>query len=125
LERDFAIAHAEVPDRKVTVVPPEVSLKEMLLALKDVLQRADLFTHHHISREPLSIRQRMADVLAMLADGEFREFHSLFELSQGRRGIVVTFLAILEMSKEGLVEIVQEVPLDPIYVRTRPAEAES
>ena len=117
LERDFSIAHAEVVDRKSTVLPPEVSLKELLLSLKEVLHRADLFTHHLISREPLSVRQRMSEVLAMLANGEFREFSALFDVSQGRRGIVVTFLSILELSKESLVEIVQEQPLDTIYVR--------
>jgi segregation and condensation protein A len=125
LERDFQIAHADVPDRKVTIIPPEVSLQELLLSLRDVLQRADLFTHHSISKEPLSVRQRMSEVLAMLGNGEFREFHSLFELSQGRRGIVVTFLSILELSKEGLVELVQEQPLEPIYVRLRPNEETS
>jgi segregation and condensation protein A len=118
LERDFLIAHADVGDRKAIVIPPEVDLKELLLALKEVLHRADLFTHHQISREPLSVRVRMSELLAELSHGEFRQFIYLFDASLGRRAIVVTFLAILELGKEGLLEIVQEAPLEAIYVRT-------
>ncbi len=122
LERDFLVAHADVGDRKAVVIPPELDLKELLLALKEVLHRADLFTHHLISREPLSVRVRMSELLAELAHGEFREFIYLFDAALGRRAIVVTFLAILELSKEGLLEIVQEGSLEPIYVRI-PASA--
>jgi segregation and condensation protein A len=122
LERDFLVAHADVGDRKAVVIPPELDLKELLLALKEVLHRADLFTHHQISREPLSVRVRMSELLAELAHGEFREFIYLFDAALGRRAIVVTFLAILELSKEGLLEIVQEGSLEPIYVRI-PASA--
>ena len=120
LERDFLVAHADVGDRKAIVIPPEVDLKELLLALKEVLHRADLFTHHQISREPLSVRHRMSELLAELSHGEFRQFIYLFDPSLGRRAIVVSFLAILELAKEGLLEIVQEAPLEAIYVRTQP-----
>ncbi len=119
LERDFSIARADVGERKAIIIPPDVDLKELLLSLKEVLQRADLFTHHQISREPLSVRQRMSELLAVLAHGEFRQFIYLFDASLGRRVVVVTFLAILELSKEGLLEIVQEAPLEPIFVRTK------
>jgi segregation and condensation protein A len=119
LERDFSIARADVGERKAIIIPPDVDLKELLLSLKEVLQRADLFTHHQISREPLSVRQRMSELLAVLAHGEFRQFIYLFDASLGRRAVVVTFLAILELSKEGLLEIVQEAPLEPIFVRTK------
>ncbi len=129
LERDFLVAHADVGDRKAVVIPPELDLKELLLALKEVLHRADLFTHHQISREPLSVRVRMSELLLALAHGEFRPFIFLFDASLGfnatlsRRSIVVTFLAILELSKEGLLEIVQEGSLEPIYVRVPNTEA--
>jgi segregation and condensation protein A len=125
LERDFAIAHADVGERKTVIIPPEVELKELLLCLKDVLQRADLFTQHQISKEPLSVRMRMSELLAELAHGEFRQFIYLFDPEKGRRAIVVCFLAILELSKEGLLEIVQEAPLEPIYVRIKPDEADT
>jgi segregation and condensation protein A len=122
MERDFVVAHVEVGERVKVFTPPEVDLKELLLALKDVLQRADLFTHHQISREPLSVRSRMSELLEALAHGAFRNFLTLFNPEDGRRAVVVTFLAILELSKEGLLEIVQEQPLDPIYVRTPQVE---
>ncbi len=129
LERDFLVAHADVGDRKAVVIPPELDLKELLLALKEVLHRADLFTHHLISREPLSVRVRMSELLLALAHGEFRPFIFLFDASFGfnatlsRRSIVVTFLAILELTKEGLLEIVQEGSLEPIYVRVPNTDA--
>ncbi len=122
MERDFLVARVEVVEKKAVVIPPEVDLKELLLALKDVLQRADLFTHHQISKEPLSVRNRMSELLELLSHGEFRSFLTLFDAERGRRAVVVTFLAILELSKEGLLEIVQEQPLDPIYVRTPSTE---
>jgi segregation and condensation protein A len=91
----------------------------MLLALRDVLLRADLFTHHAIQREPLSVRQRMSDLLDTLGSGEFHRFEGLFDPTEGRLGVVVTFLAMLELAKEMLVEIVQEEPLGPIYLKAR------
>ena len=117
LERDTAIAQAYVTERNVIRLPPPVDLRELLLALKDVMQRAELFGHHAIQREPLSVRQRMSDVLKKLEDGSFHRFESLFEPDQGRLGVVVTFLALLELAKEMLVEIMQDEPLAPIYLK--------
>lgn len=117
LERDTAIAQAYVTERNVIHLPPPVDLRELLLALKDVMQRAELFGHHAIQREPLSVRQRMSDVLKKLEDGSFHRFESLFEPDQGRLGVVVTFLALLELAKEMLVEIMQDEPLAPIYLK--------
>ena len=110
LERDTSLASAFVPERATVRVPPPVDLREMLLALRDVLKRADLFTHHAISRERLSVRQRMGEVLGKLADGSFHAFESLFNVEEGRTGVVVTFLSVLELAKEQLLEIVQEEP---------------
>jgi segregation and condensation protein A len=95
-----------------------VDLREMLLALRDVLTRADLFTHHAIKREALSVRQRMGEVLSKLGDGKFQPFESLFNPEEGRLGVVVSFLAILELAKEQLLEIVQESALAAIYVKS-------
>jgi segregation and condensation protein A len=117
LERDTVVAHADMPERGARAEPPAVDLREMLLALRDVLKRADLFSHHAIQREALSVRQRMSDVLGKLAGGVFADFTTLFEANEGRLGVVVTFLAILELAKERLIEIVQEEPLSPIYLR--------
>ncbi len=123
-DRDFVPATAEVGDRTVVRVPPQVDLRELLLALKDVLKRADLFGHHNIKREALSVRQRMTDVLAQLEDHEFHLFESLFTIEEGRLGIVVTFLAILELAKENLLEITQNDAFAQIYVRSRTVTAE-
>lgn len=124
LERDTVVVYAEVGERNVVRLPPPLDLKEMLLALKDVMHRAELFGHHAIKREALSVRQRMGELLSRLEDATFHRFESLFDPNEGRLGVVVTFLAMLELAKEMLVEIVQEEPLAPIYVKAKAALAE-
>lgn len=124
LERDTAVAHAEVGERIVVRIPPPLELSEMLFALKDVMHRAELFGHHAIKREALSVRQRMGELLSRLEDGTFHRFEDLFEIAEGRLGIVVTFLAMLELAKEMLVEIIQEAPLAAIYVKAKVSHAE-
>jgi len=117
LERDTWVAAAELVDRKVVRIPPQVSLQEMLLAFQDVLSRSDMFAHHHVQREPLSVRQRMADVLASLTASAFVNFVQLFRADEGRRGVTVTFVAVLELLREGLIEIVQSEAYGPLHVR--------
>lgn len=118
LERDYVLASATVTDRSVIKLPPPVNLRELLLALKDVIKRADLHGHHAIKREALSVRNRMSDVLKALEDGEFHPFEQLFQSPEGRLGIVVTFLALLELAKEHLIELLQSEPLAPIYIKS-------
>ena len=118
MERDTSPVSAFVPDRASVKLPPPVELKEMLLALHDVLKRAELFSGHAIKRDALSVRQRMTDVLTRLGDGSFHRFESLFEPREGKLGVVVTFLSILELAKERLLEIVQETPLAAIYIKS-------
>ena len=99
---------------------PDVELKELLLAFSEVLRRASMFQNHKISYEALSTRERMGDVLKALAGGtNFVPFQALFSAEEGRRGVVVTFLAIMELIKESLIEIVQSEPFAPIHVRAR------
>jgi segregation and condensation protein A len=117
VDRDSFPASAELGERRVVRLLPEVTLQEMLVALKDVLERADMFAHHHVSRERLSVRQRMSDVLGALRSQAFVEFTHLFRAEEGRMGVTVTFSAILELLREGLVEIVQAEPFAPIHVR--------
>ncbi len=119
MERDTALAQADTGERNVIKLPPPLDLKEMLLALKDVLHRAELFGHHAIKREALSVRQRMGELLGRLEGQAFHRFETLFDVSEGRLGVVVTFLAMLELAKEMLIEIVQEAPLAPIYLKAR------
>ena len=123
MERDLAQAQAHFPDRKRVLIPPEVDLRELLLAFSQVLRRTDLSAQHQISREPLSIRQRMTEMLARLADGAFHRFDYVLESSQGRRGVVVSFMALLELVKAGLMEFVQEQPLAPIYLKSLVTES--
>ncbi|WP_414649635.1 segregation and condensation protein A [Dyella sp.] len=123
LERDTVLAQADTGERNVIKLPPPLDLKEMLLALKDVLHRAELFGHHAIKREALSVRQRMGELLSRLEGDQFHRFESLFDPSEGRLGVVVTFLAMLELAKEFLVSIVQEEPLAPIYVKANTSAA--
>lgn len=117
-ERDTSTAAAFVPDRAAVRLPPPVDLREMLLALHDVLKRAELYTQHAIKRDALSVRQRMGDLLQRLDDGKFHRFESLFTVEEGRQGVLVTFLAMLELAKEQLLDFVQEAPLAPIYLKS-------
>jgi segregation and condensation protein A len=116
LERDTWVASAEFNDRRVVRVLPEVTLKELLIAFKDVAIRSEMFAHHHIHREPLSVRARMSDILANIKANEFVEFSRLFLPEEGRMGVAVTFIAILELLREGLLEIVQNEAFAPIHV---------
>jgi segregation and condensation protein A len=114
--REIHLAHAEPPPLPTERPLPQVELRELLLAFSQVLRRADMYSHHQIQREPLSVRERMANVLAGLKPGQFTEFQSLFTVEEGRGGVVVTLLALLELLKEHLVELVQNEPFGPIHV---------
>jgi len=121
LGRDTFQAQAELPGKAILRPPPEVDLHEVLLALNDVLKRADLFTRHQVQMEPLSVREKMGQLLERLNAEVFQEFVTLFDLEEGRLGVVVTFLAMLELIREGLVELVQAEPLGPIHLKARAA----
>lgn len=122
LERDTVVAHADAGERDVVRLPPPLELTELLLALQEVLNRAQLFEHHAVRRDGLSVRQRMGELLSRLDAEEFQRFDALFDLTEGRLGIVVTFLAMLELAKEMLVEIVQDEPSAPIYLRAKASQ---
>lgn len=122
LERDFFQATADASERTVVTRLPDLTLKELLLAFRDVLTRAEMLAHHHIRREPLSVRQRMSEVLLKVQTGTFAEFRDLFDPQEGRMGVTVTFLALLELLKEALIELVQTEPYAPIHVRAATAQ---
>lgn len=117
--REVHLASAAPPDMERVRAEPDVDMKELLLALAEVLHRADLFESHHVQREKLSTRQRMSEVLARLSANRFTPFVSLFTAEEGRLGVVVTFLAVLELIKEALIEIVQTDDLGPIHVKAK------
>jgi segregation and condensation protein A len=122
VERDIYIAEVEPPEDERERPQPDVDLKDLLMALGDVLHRADMFESHKVHMEPLSTRERMAKVLDQLHGGEgFEPFVAFFAASEGRAGVVVTFLAIMELIKESLIEIVQTEPFSPIHIRAKTA----
>jgi segregation and condensation protein A len=117
LERDVWPASAPLKERQVVRALPQLTLQEMLLAFKDVVARSQMFAHHHIQRERLSVGERMSDILARLGHTGFLPFMALFRPEEGRMGITVTFVAILELMREGLIDIVQTEPYAPLHVR--------
>jgi len=116
--RDFALAEAFVEDKAVIRVPPKVELREILAALKDVMGRAELFSSHQVSAEPLSVRERMSRILSALRDNPYMEFHRLFDPEEGRMGVVVSFLALMELTREQLVDLIQNEPFGQIYIKS-------
>jgi segregation and condensation protein A len=117
--RDLTVPRLEAPQAKARKLLPEVSLEELLLSMAEVLRRADMFESHQVSREVLSTRERMSEVLERLKGGAFVPFVALFLAEEGRLGVVVTFMAVLELIKEQLVELVQNEIFGPIHVRAR------
>jgi segregation and condensation protein A len=121
MERDVWSASAELRERQAVRTLPQVTLQEMLIAFKDVVARSEMFAHHHIQRERLSVAERMSDILAALEAGSFLTFMALFRPEEGRMGVTVTFVAILELMREGLIEAVQAEPYGPLHVRAASA----
>ena len=117
LERDIFVASADAPERKVVTKLPDVTMKELLLAFHDVLKRAEMFSNLHMQREPLSVRQRMSEILTRIKGNSFTGFSELFDPEEGRMGVAVTFIAILELLKESVVEVVQSDDYAPLHIR--------
>ena len=117
LERDVFVATAEAPERKVVTKMPDVTLKELLLAFHDVLKRAEMFSNLQMQREPLSVRHRMSEILSRIKASRFTGFADLFDPEEGRMGVAVTFIAILELLREAVIEVVQSDDYAPLHVR--------
>jgi segregation and condensation protein A len=117
--RDFWIAKADTPASEKQKPLPEVQLQEMLVVLAGVLKRSDSYASHHIRLEPLSTRERMSQILQRIQNkgDSFLSFISLFDSEEGRSGLIVTFIASLELIKESRIELVQTEPFAPIHVR--------
>ena len=119
IDRDLHRATAALPVIDKVKADPVVDLNDVLIALSRVLRRADMFGHHHIHLETLSTREKMSDILANLSNSEFVSLTSLLTKGEGRLGVVVTFLAIMELMKDSLVEIVQTDSFGPIHLKSR------
>jgi segregation and condensation protein A len=122
LERDVWPTSAELKERRAASTLPQITLQEMLVAFKEVVARSEMFAHHHIQRERLSVGERMSDILAALRPGGFVGFAQLFRPEEGRMGVTITFVAILELLREGLIEIVQAEAYAPLHVRAATPE---
>jgi len=119
--RDFSVVNVGKRLSTSNQVHPPVSLDDLFNALSSVLERSDMFVSHHIERERLSTRERMSIILSMVESENFISFHSLFTPEEGRDGVVVTFLAIMELIKEQLLDFVQVEALGEIHVKARAA----
>jgi len=115
--RDYVVAEAFMTQQHVVQIPPEVDLADMLDALRDVLGRAELFSHHQIQMEPLSVRERMTSIIDRLRKNPYMEFQFFFTPEEGRMGVVVTFLALMELTRERIVDIIQNESMGQIYVK--------
>jgi segregation and condensation protein A len=127
LGRDFYNAQATA-DFEIEQVRPSVQLDDLKSAWADILRRANLNAHHHITREQLSVREHMTHILRQLNNVRFVEFGELFmaRLKEGATVavVVVYFLALLELARESLLDITQAEPYAPIYVRLSYASAQ-
>lgn len=117
MERELFNTVVEFRQDKSMQKPPEVDLDQILNAFADVLARADMYAHHMIHREALSVRERMSIVLDRLRGDEYVDFKDLFSSEEGRAGVIVSLLAILELIKESLLDIVQNEINGPIYLK--------
>ena len=117
LERDIFLTNIEVPKFDVEMPLPDVKMNDLLMAFRDVVNRAEQFASHHVQREPLSVRERMVFVLEKLSSDHFTSFLDFFDVNEGRMGVVVSFLAILELLKESMIELVQSENYAPIYIK--------
>lgn len=117
LRREIYLTDIEPPEIHQDRPVPEVDLHDLLFAFKDAMARADMYSHHHIQREGLSVRERMSNVLSMISADGFTSYTSLFTIEEGRRGVVVTLLAILELVKEQLIDLVQADTFAPIHLK--------
>jgi len=117
LERDIYLTNIDLPEFEIDMPLPQVQIKDLLTAFRDVVNRAEQFASHYVEREPLSVRDRMVRVLERISSKEFTSFYDFFDENEGRMGVVVSFLAVLELLKESLIELVQSEPYAPIYIK--------
>ena len=125
VSRDIYLTDVELPELQEDRPVPEVDLRDILFAFKDAMSRAEMYSHHHIQREALSVRERMTNVLSAISADGFTDYTSLFTIEEGRRGVVVTLLAILELVKEQLIDLVQSDAFAPIHLKAVGSEAAS
>ncbi len=117
-ERDIFETHVDTDEIEIIRLQPQVEMSAVLIAFQEVIRRTDQLSHHHIQKEPLSVRERMSKILECLQHSEQAPFFSLFSRDEGKGGAVVSLLAILELTREGLIELIQPKPLTELFVRS-------
>ena len=120
--RDYIVGSAHVEQKEQYSIPPDVEMRDIIMAFKDILARADLKISHSIQREQLSVRDKMTVLLDIIKEKKFFSFDSLFNPLEGRQGIVVTFLAVLELLKSQVLDIVQNENYGQIYIKSLQVE---
>lgn len=119
VDRDLKVIQLTAVETRIKKKLPEISLQELLLAVADVLKRAEMFEQHNVTKEVLSTRERMTIILEKIAGRGFVPFIELFRAEEGKLGVVVTFMAILELVKESLIDLIQNEPFAPIHVKVK------
>lgn len=123
--RDYIVTSAYVDNKNHYIAPPKVDMRDIIMAFKDVLARADLKVSHEIEREVLSVRDKMTNLLDVIKQKKFFTFESLFDPTEGKQGVVVTFLAVLELLKAQVLDIVQNETYGQIYIKSLAASEEN
>lgn len=116
-ERDHFTIHIVPTEMERIIVHPEVSLEDLIATMKSILQREEQTSHHKVSREILSVRERMSHILSQLQEHKSLEFQQVFSIQEGRLGLVVSLLAILELARQSLIVITQNEAFSPIYLQ--------
>ena len=117
VERDIYLSSAETGNYEQPEILPDILLPDLVMAFQEVLKKAEMFSTLHFMKEPLSVRERMAEILEIIQGEEFVKFEELFNHKEGKTGLVVTFLAILELMKELLIEVVQAKEYGIIHIK--------
>jgi segregation and condensation protein A len=118
MERDLHVVRIKYEGDLAERPQPNVSMDDLLKAFKDVMTRHDMYSHHHVTRETLSVRERMTQIMERVKGEQFVDFQDLFDTTEGRMGVVVSFVAILELLKESLLTVIQPEPFAPIHVKS-------
>jgi|TARA_B100001750_G_scaffold129958_1_gene103327 segregation and condensation protein A len=118
VDRDIYPSSIETGQFEKPLVLPDIQLKELVVSFQEVLRKAEMFSSIHFTKEPLSVKERMMKILEIIENEDFVRFEDLFDLEEQKIGLVVTFLAILELMKELLIEIVQAKEFGTIHVKT-------
>ncbi len=116
-DRDTFLIQLDTPEIDTVTCHPEVDLSELIEAMKCLLQREDHVAHHEISRETMSVRERMSAILLQLHENKVIEFKQLFTLAEGRMGLVVSLLALLELARQSLIIITQQEAFSSIHLQ--------